>query len=68
MINAQQSTNGYWEMGDINRLWKFIIRQISPINPKYCNRLNSHRSLNYSCKFEVGNEMIWVCKTMLCPL
>lgn len=60
-INYDQRTlihNQYWKMGDINRQREFILRQISPITPKYRNHLNSHRSLNYSYKFEVGNESI----------
>jgi len=50
--------NKYWEMGDINRQRELIMRQISPINPKYRSRLNSPRSLNYCY---IG---IKVCKTM----
>lgn len=54
----------YWEIGDINRQREFIMRQISPITPKYCSRLNSNRSLNYSYKFVVNNESVKICKTM----
>lgn len=67
-LSLQQRTaiihNQYWKIGDINRQREYIIRQISPITPKYRSRRNSNRSLNYSYRFEVNDESVRVCKTM----
>lgn len=54
----------YWQIGDINRQREFIMRHIFSIHPKYRDRLDSKRSLNYGYTFEVNNVSIRVCKTM----
>ncbi|XP_031331858.1 uncharacterized protein LOC116162382 [Photinus pyralis] len=59
----QRILTSFWQLGDITRQREFILRHITPIEPKYrYPKPNSHRKKNNAYHFSVASKQIRVCK------
>lgn len=54
----------YWQLGSLDKQRHFIDKHISNISPQYRNtKPGSNRSKNLKYTFEIGDQLIQICKT-----